>query len=95
MEAAMSVSVFVEQTNGQFSASLVGMPALRCVGPSRVEAIAALQGQIAQKFASGELLNIEIQPLGLSGSAGRFRDDPALPTIRDEIYRERDNQRPS
>jgi hypothetical protein len=43
--------------------------------------------------ASGELVNLEIQPLGVSGLAGTFQDDPTLPEIRDEIYRQRDGQR--
>src|SRR5689334_20785739 len=90
---AMTVPVLVEQTNGQFSASLVGSPELRCVRPSRGEAIAALQNELAQKIAAGELLDLEVQPLGVSGLAGRFQDDPVLGEIRDQIYRERDSQK--
>ena len=86
----MTVSALVEQTNGQFCASLVGMPDLRCVRPSRAEAIAALQSEIATKIAAGELLNLEIPPLGVSGLTGRFQDDPSLREICDQIYRERD-----
>lgn len=86
----MTVPVLVEQTNGQFCASLVGSTELRCVRPLRADAIAALQSELAQKIAAGELLNLEIPPLGDSGLAGRFRDDPALHEICDQIYCERD-----
>ena len=86
----MTVSVFVEQTNGQFCASVAGLPHLCCVRPSRTEAIAALQDQLAQKVAAGELVNIELPRLGVAGLAGVLKDDPTLPELIDEIYRERD-----
>ena len=88
----MTVPVLVGQTDGQFWASVAGSPELRCVRPSRAEAIAALQSELAQKVASGELVNLEIQPLGVSGLAGQFQDDPTLRDICDEIYRQRDAQ---
>jgi hypothetical protein len=90
----MSVPILVEQSKGQFSASLLGAPALRHVRASRAEAIAALQADLAQKMAAGELLDLEIQPLGVSGLVGRFRDDPTLGEICDQIYRDRDAERP-
>jgi hypothetical protein len=90
----MTVPVLVEHAEGHFCASLMGSPALRCVRPSRAEAIAALQGELAQKLAAGELVDLEIQPLGVSGLAGRFRDDSTLREICEEIYRERDAERP-
>ena len=86
----MTVPVLVEQTNGQFCASLVGSPELRCVRPLRADAIAALQNELAQKIAVGELLNLEILPLGVTGLAGRFQDDPTLREICDQLYGERD-----
>ena len=86
----MTVPVFVTQTGEQFFATLAGSPELRCVGASRAEAIASLQSEVAQKLVSGELVNLEIQPLGVSGLAGIFRDDPELPGIVADIYRERD-----
>jgi hypothetical protein len=90
----VTVPVLVQQTNGQYSASLVGSSELRCVRPSRVEAIAALQSELAQRIADNELVNLEIQPLGVTGVAGRFQDDPELRSICDQIYQERDSQKP-
>jgi hypothetical protein len=91
---SMTVPVYVEQTDGQFCASLVGSPEMRCIRPSRAEAIAALQNELAQKIADGNLVNLEIQPLGVSGLAGRFQDDPELRDICDQIYRDRDADQP-
>jgi hypothetical protein len=85
--------VQVVQTNGEFSASLIGSTELRCVRPSRAEAISALQSELAQRIAAGELVNLEIS-LGVSGLAGAFRDDPELRQICAQIYRDRDSDRP-
>jgi predicted RNase H-like HicB family nuclease len=91
-ERPMTVPVFIEQTDGQFCASLVGSPEVHCVRPTRSEAITALQQALQQKLAAGELVDLELQPVGVSGLSGRFRDDPTLREICDEIYRQRDAQ---
>jgi len=62
--------------------------------PSRAEAIAALRRELAAKVATGELLDLEVQPLGVSGVAGTFCDDEALREICDDIYLQRDASRP-
>ncbi len=90
----MTVTVLVEQSDGQFCASLVGSSALQVVRPSRAEAITALQRELAAKVATGELLDLEVQPLGVSGFAGKFCDDEALSEICDDIYLQRDADRP-
>ena len=88
----MSVSVLIEQREGQFCASPLGMAELRFVGPSRVDVLTSLRRALASKLASGELVDLETEPLGLSGQSGRFRDDPTLGEIRDQIYRDRDSE---
>lgn len=90
----MTVTVVVQESDGQFSASLVGSSTLQAVRPSRSEAIAALERELAAKVAKGELVDLEVHPIGVSGLTGKFRDDPALREICDEIYRERDAERP-
>ena len=90
----MTLPILVQQTNGQFSAALVGSPDVRCVRPSRAEAIAAIRNEVAQKYATGELVDIEVPMLGISGLAGRFKDDPDLKEIVEQIYRDRDADRP-
>ncbi|MCE9556926.1 MAG: hypothetical protein K8T91_26560 [Planctomycetes bacterium] len=49
-----------------------------------------MQNELAQKVAAGELVNIDLPPVGVSGLAGLFKDDPTLSEIIDDIYRERD-----
>lgn len=90
----MTVPVLVQQTDGQYCASLVGSSELRCVRASRAEALAALQSELAQRMAAAELIDLEIPALGVSSQAGVFQDDPELHTICEQIYRERDAQRP-
>jgi len=86
----MTFPVLIRTTNGQFSASLVGSPELGCVGSSKEEAMAALRQELSEKVKSGELVDLELTTVGVSGLAGRFTDDPMLREICDEIYRERD-----
>lgn len=86
----MTLPVLVELTNGQYSATVIGVPQLRCVRASREEAISALQDELEKKVAEGELIDLEVPSLGVSGLAGIFKDDPTLRDIVDEIYRERD-----
>ncbi len=89
----MTVPVMIQSTDGQFSASLVGSAELRCTRPSKEEALAALQQDLAQKLKSGELVHLELPTTGVAGLAGRFADDPSLREICDDIYRERDADR--
>ena len=89
----MTLPVLIAENEGTSSASLVGSSELRCAGSSRADAIAALQCEVAQRIFTGELVNLEIQPLGVSGLAGRFQDDPDLLQTCDQIYRERDAER--
>jgi hypothetical protein len=89
-DVVVTVPILIQQTDGQFYASLAGSSEISCVGATRVEAVAALQTELAQRVAAQELMDLEIQPLGVTGLAGRFHDDPTLREIRDEIYRERE-----
>ena len=90
----MTVPVLVVEADGKYAASLVGSQELRCVRASRAEAVAALQDELAQRVADRELIHLEVPPLGVSGLAGRFQGDPELRAINEQIYRERDAQKP-
>jgi hypothetical protein len=91
---SMTVTVLVLQSDGQYSASLVGSSTLHVVRPSRIEAIAALERELAEKVATGELMDLEVRPVGVSGLSGTFRDDDTLREICEEIYHQRDAERP-
>ena len=90
----MSVSVLIEQNEGQFCATPLGMAELRFVGPSREVVLTSLRRALADKLANGELVDLETEPLGVSGQSGRFRNDPTMHEIRNQIYRDRDSERP-
>jgi hypothetical protein len=82
----MTFPVLIQSTDGQFCASVAGSPDLRCVRPSREEALGALRSELTRRVAANELVDLEIQPLGVSGLAGQFQDDPALRDICEQIY---------
>jgi hypothetical protein len=62
------------------------------VGPTRAEALAALQANLAQWLAHEELMSLELPPVGVSGLAGHYQTDPTLREICAEAYRLRDTE---
>ena len=86
----MTFPVLVEPCDGHFAAALVGAPTIRAVGPTRADALAALQSELAQRLARGELVSLEFAPTGVSGLAGKYQTDPTLREICTEAYRTRD-----
>jgi hypothetical protein len=89
----MTFPVVVEACEGQFAASLIGAPNVRVVGPTRSQAIDALKAVIEHRIALGELLSLEIETIGISSLAGKYKADPTLRTICDEAYQLRDAER--
>jgi predicted RNase H-like HicB family nuclease len=86
----MNFAVLVEPTNGQFAATLAGVPGINAVGPTRSQAVDALKAELQQRLAAGELLSVELPPRGVKDIAGVFADDPSLGEICEEAYRARD-----
>ncbi len=89
----MTFPVLVEACDGQFTASLVGVPNVRVVGPTRSQAVDALKAVIEHRVALGELLSLEIDAIGVSSLAGKYNIDPTLRTICDDAYQMRDAER--
>lgn len=89
----MTFPVLVEAYDGQFTASLVGVPNVRVVGPTRSQAVDALKAVIEHRIALGELLSLEIDAIGVSSLAGKYNADPTLRTICDDAYQMRDAER--
>ncbi len=89
----MTFPVLVEACDGQFTASLVGVPNVRVVGPTRSQAVDALKAVIEHRIALGELLSLEIDAIGVSSLAGKYNADPTLRTICDDAYQMRDAER--
>jgi hypothetical protein len=86
----MTFPVVVEACDGQFAASLVGVPNVRVVGPTRSQAIEALKEELGYRVTRGELLSLDIETIGVSSLAGKYAVDPTLRTICDEAYQLRD-----
>jgi len=89
----MTFPVLVEACDGQFTASLVGVPNVRVVGPTRSQAVDALKAVIEHRIALGELLSLEIDAIGVSSLAGKYNADPTLRTICNDTYQMRDTER--
>lgn len=88
----MTFPVVVEAGDGQFAASLVGVPNVRLVSPTRSQAIDALKAEIEHRVALGELLSLDIETVGVSSLAGKYETDPTLRAICEEAY-QRDAER--
>jgi len=89
----MTFPVLVEPCDGQFAASLVGVPNVRVIGPTRSQAIDALRVEIEHRVALGELLSLDIEMIGVSSLAGKYGADPTLRAICDDAYQARDAER--
>lgn len=89
----MAFPVIVEPCDGQFVAALVEAPTIRAVGLTRDQALATLQADLAQRLALGELVALELAPLGVTDLAGAYHADPTLREICAETYRQRDAER--
>jgi predicted RNase H-like HicB family nuclease len=89
----MTFPVVVEVCDGQFTASLVGVPNVRAVSSTRSQAIDALKVVIEQRIATGELLSLEVETTGIASLAGKYEADPTLRAICDEAYKLRDAER--
>jgi hypothetical protein len=91
----MTFPISVEVENGSYIASLIGEPALRVVETTRGQALATLRMRLQQRIAQGELLALEIEPVGVSTLAGKYQDDPTLLEICEQAYQFRDAEQPA
>jgi hypothetical protein len=89
----MSFPVLIEPYNGQFAASLMGVPNVRVVEPTRSQAIDALKEKIWQSIQRGELLSLEVDVVGISSLASKYEKDPTLREICEDAYQIRDTER--
>jgi hypothetical protein len=86
----MSLPVFLHQDNGHFVATLVGSPDVRVSAPTREEALAELQTILQTRVLHGDLVFVETPLQGIAALSGKYRDDPSLAQIREDIYLARD-----
>ena len=88
----MTFNAVVGPFENQFAAALIGEPKIRAVGQTREAAVAALKSEVSQRVERGELIALDVEPLGITSLAGKYRDDPTLENICVEAYRERDDE---
>lgn len=88
----MSFPVLIQQQNGDFVAMLLGAPSVRVTSPTRALAIAEMQGVLQERIVEGEIVLLDLPSQGIMALAGKYRDDPTLQEICDEIYQERDGE---
>jgi hypothetical protein len=88
----MTFPIVVEASDGQFTASLVGVPTVRVIGSTRSQAIDGLKKELEHRVARGELLSLDVETIGVSSLAGKYEADPTLRTICEEAYRLRDTE---
>ena len=88
----MTFPIVVEARDGQFAASLAGVPTVSVNGPTRSQAIKALKKELEHRVALGELLSLDIETIGVSSLAGTYESGPTLRTICDEAYHLRDTE---
>jgi hypothetical protein len=91
----MILAVHIEQTNGTFTASILGGAGVRAEGPNRDAAIASLRTEITRRIAAGEVVLMDLAPLPVTALAGIWADHPDLDEMVAEIYRQRDADRPT
>ncbi len=86
----MSLPVFIHQDNAHFVATLVGSPDVRVSAPTREEALAEIRTILQARVLHRDLVFVETPHQGIAAFAGKYRDDPSLTQIREDIYQARD-----
>lgn len=86
----MTCPIVIEPVNGQFAASVFGVPNARATAATREQAVAALKVELDARVQRGELRFIDLAPAGISSLAGEYAADPTLRDICDQAYQARD-----
>ena len=92
----MTFPILVLQTNGKFTASVLGSPQVAAEGATKEQAVATVTAQLQSRMTAGEVVLVNIPDsgfVGISGLAGKYKDDPTLREICEEAYRLRDAER--
>jgi hypothetical protein len=89
----MTIPVWVEQNNGAYRATVPGVPEVHAEAATADQAVSAVTAQLRNRMTTGQLVFVDIGFVGISGLAGKYKDDPALREICAEAYRLRDEER--
>jgi hypothetical protein len=89
----MTVPVWVEQQNGKYTATVLGAPQVRAEAATREQVVTLVTAQLRTAIEHGQVVLVDPGFVGISGIAGKFKDDPTLHEICEEAYRLRDAER--
>ncbi|MDY3553967.1 hypothetical protein R5W24_003081 [Gemmata sp. JC717] len=87
----MTFPIFVTQSNGTFTASVLGDPRVASEGATKEQAVAAVTAQLQTRVTAGEVVLVNVP----APAPPRYTDDEIalMREMCDEIYRERDAQK--
>ncbi|HJZ89489.1 MAG TPA: hypothetical protein VKE40_01365 [Gemmataceae bacterium] len=86
----MQFPIQIEQSNGHYSAVLVGGPTIRVTAPSRAEVLVRMKNELVRRVQTGEIVWVDIPAPDPVEFVGILKDDPTLEDLREEIKRRRD-----
>ena len=89
----MSLPVSIQPSGNQFLATVLGMPNVNAIRPTRSLALDALREELELRVSQGDILFLDVERKGVTELSGIFADDPTLLEICADVYRERDDER--
>lgn len=88
-----SLPVWVEQTNGTFTARVLGATGLAASAATREQAVSALVADLAVRQTRGELVMVNVPPAPAAPHGHTPEDRDYLDEIVRDIYRARDEEK--
>jgi predicted RNase H-like HicB family nuclease len=90
----MTFPILVTQSNGTFTASVLGAPQVAAEGPTREQAVATVTEQLRARVTAGEVVLVNVPaPAPPTFGPVSAEDAAAWRELCSEIYRERDAQK--
>ena len=88
----MTFPILVTQTNGKFTASVLGSPQVAADGATKEQAVAAVTAQLQSRMTAGEVVLVNV-PAPLPFRQVSPEEAADWRELCEEIYRERDAQK--
>lgn len=89
----MTVPVWIEQSNGKFTATVIGAPQVTADGMTKVQAVAAVTAQLNSRITAGEVVLVDVPAPPSPARSYSPEDAEAMREMCAEVYRERDAQK--
>lgn len=89
----MTVPVWVEQSNGKFTATIIGAPQVKAEGSTKEQAVAAVTAQLSARVTSGEVVLVNVPNPPTPRREITAEEAEIMREMCAEIYRERDAQK--